>query len=123
MMNISGSVCKIIKKYGCTAKTDNRGKIQEIRAFIEPLRYKYKEYSDSKRHFAGCKRNGLYLFISAPETKLEAGTTVIHTQNHKYIVKRCETYFVKNCPVYVWAVLSQYGEALEDDYEPNRETG
>ncbi len=118
-MNILHSVGKIINRYGCAAAVENSGKLTQTRGFLQPLRYKNNEYADSLRHCAGEKKQGLYLFICTNEATLVPGSTVIEIKDCKYIVKRSETYFVSDCPVYKWAVLCRAAEALEDDYEPN----
>ncbi len=119
MMNISLSVSKIINRYGCDIVIDENGKNRSAKAFLQPLRHSNEHYAGSKRHLSGRKNLSSYLLFCTPDVSIKAGSTVIQTQNRKYIVKRCETYYVTDSPVYVWAVLEQYGEALEDDYEPN----
>lgn len=119
MMNISRSADKIIKRYGCSVTVENGDRSVSARAFVQPLRYRYRENAGGKRHISGRKKSSSFLFVGTADISLEADVSVIQMQGRKYIVKRCETYFVKDCPVYVWAVLSPFGAALEDDYEQN----
>lgn len=118
-MNILHSVGKIINRYGCTAFVENNGERVQIKALVQPIRYKNNEYADLVRLKAGGKKQGLYLLLCAPCGGLEAGKTVIETENGKYIVKRCEAYCVNDSTVYEWAVLCRCTDELEDDYEPN----
>lgn len=118
-MSIISAVGETIKRYGCRVCIKSKGNEAETSAFIEPLRYKNKVYVGGKYHFLGCDRIEKYLYIGPPEALLEENSSVIEMQNKKYIVKRCEIYYVHDRPVYVWAILLPYGKALEDDYESN----
>ena len=79
-------------------------------------------YVGGQYHYLGYKQSEKYLYIGSPEYELSENATVIEMHQQKYIVKRCETYYADNSPVYVWAILLPYGTALEDDYESDRET-
>lgn len=116
-MGIIASVGETIKRYGSKISVFSGGDTKISSAFIEPLRYKNKVYVGGQYHHLGLGRNEKYLYIGPPDLELEENASVIEMQNKKYIVKRCEIYYVSDRPVYVWAILLQYGEALEDDYE------
>ena len=116
-MSIFDSVLATINRYGSNISIDNNGENIKAKAFIEPLRYKNRIYVGGQYHVLGFRRTEKYLYIGSPEYKLIADTSVIELQGCKYIVKRCENYFVKNHCVYIWAILVPYGEVLEDDYE------
>ena len=117
MMGIFDYVSETIKRYGCNVSIENKGFCVKTKAFVEPLRYKNRVYVGGEYHHLGFRKTEKYLYVGCPENKLEANSCVIEMQNNKYIVKRCETYYVKDNPIYVWAILESYGELLEDDYE------
>lgn len=117
-MGIFNSVCETIKRYGSTVTIlDKGGKSTKTKAFVEPLRYKNKIYIGGQYHLLGLSENEKYLYIGLPENTLTANSSVIETHGRKYIVKRRETYYVTDSPVYVWAILAPFSQALEDDYE------
>lgn len=116
-MSIIASVGETIKRYGCSVKFVTGERTVNTKAFIEPLRYKNKVYVGGQYYYLGFKRSEKYLYIGSPEFKLTENSTVIEMYGQKYIVKRCETYYTNDRPVYVWAILLPYGTALEDDYE------
>lgn len=116
-MSIITAVGETIKRYGCSLSILTGEKRMNTNAFVEPLRYKNKVYVGGEYHYLGFKRSEKYLYIGSPEIVPEENSSVIEMQNKKYIVKRCETYYVHDRPVYVWAILLPYGSALEDDYE------
>ncbi len=116
-MGIISSVGETIKRYGCFVTISNGDDCIDTRAFIEPLRYKNRVYVGGQYHHLGYKRTEKYLYIGPPEFPLIENSSVIELHDNKYIVKRCEIYYVKDLPVYVWAILQPYGSALEDDYE------
>lgn len=118
-MGIFNSVGETIKRYGCSISIKNGEEYVNTKAFIEPLRYKNKVYVGGEYHHLGLRKTEKYLYIGPAEYELFEDRSVIEMNNSKYIVKRCETYYVKDCPIYVWAILLPYGEVLEDDYESN----
>lgn len=122
MMSIFNSVGETIKKYGSNVSITNDGQGVGAKAFVEPLRYKNKVYIGGEYHLLGCFKKEKYLFVGTPETTLDENSTVIEANGDKYIVKRCEKYYVKDIPVYVWAILQPHGEILEDDYDSDTET-
>ncbi len=116
-MSILSSVVETIKRYGCNIRIINGDDSIGTKAFVEPLRYKNRVYVGGQYHHLGYKRTEKYLYIGPPEFSLDENSSVIEMHNNKYIVKRCEIYYVKDLPIYVWAILQPYGSALEDDYE------
>ena len=118
-MSIIAAVGETIKRYGCSVTLLTGEKEVKTKAFVEPLRYKNKVYVGGQYHYLGYKQSEKYLYIGSPEYELSENATVIEMHQQKYIVKRCETYYADNSPVYVWAILLPYGTALEDDYESN----
>ncbi len=116
-MSIFSMVGDTIKRYGCDVSIKTGDKVVNTSAFVEPLRYKNKIYVGGEYHYVGFRRTEKYLYIGSPEYDLTENVSVIQMFDNKYIVKRCELYYVNNSPVYVWAILLPYGSASEDDYE------
>lgn len=116
-MSIITAVGETIKRYGCKVSIVTGEKKVKAKAFVEPLRYKNKVYVGGQYHYLGFKRSEKYLYIGSPEHELSENATVIEMHYRKYIVKRCEIYYIDDRPVYVWAILLPYGTELEDDYE------
>lgn len=122
-MSIFGSIKDTIKRYGNNITIVEGDKKNKTKAFVEPLRYKNRVYVGGKYRLLGLDRDEKYLYIGYAENSLKEQCSVIEMQDCKYIVKRCETYYVKDYPIYVWAILTPYGDDLEDDYESDREAG
>ena len=116
-MSILGSVKETIKRYGNSVVISEDGKTNNAKAFIEPLRYKNRVYVGGKYRLLGVDRDEKYLYVGFAEIPLREHCSVIEMKGSKYIVKRCETYYVKDYPIYVWAILAPYGDDLEDDYD------
>ena len=116
-MSIYGMVSDTIKRYGSSASVKTQGNTINTKAFIEPLRLKSKVYVGGERRLVGYDRTEKYLYIGLPEIALTENLTVIETAVGKYIVNRCEIYYVNDTPVYMWAILKTCGDDLEDDYE------
>ena len=116
-MSIFNCIGETIKKYGSTVKVKNGTQSINTKAFVEPLRYKNKIYIGGQCRSLGFYKSERYLYVGPAEHALTAESSVIETQGAKYIVKRSETYCVKDSPIYEWAILSPYGEVLEDEYD------
>lgn len=118
-MSIFAAVEETINRYGNSIRIRENGRNVNTKAFVEPLRYKNKVYVGGEYHRLGLRKSEKYLYIGLPCFDLTENRSVIEMKSRKYIVKRCETYYVKDRPVYVWAILLPYGAELEDDYESN----
>lgn len=122
-MSIYKMVADTIKRYGNKVEITTKNKTEHTKAFVEPLRYKNKIYVGDVKRLMGSDRTEKYLYVGLPENPLVENCSVIETAERKYIVNRCENYYVNDMPVYVWAILKAHGNDLEDDYEPDRKTG
>ena len=111
---VAGSIARL---GGEVAITDDS--CRRARAIVEPLRYRNRIYIGGEMHPLGKASREKYLFIGTPDISLQQNRSVIESVGGKYIVKRCETYFVRDKAVYVWAILTPYGESREDEYEPD----
>lgn len=122
-MSILNCVSGEIGRYGSRVTITQSGATVDTRAFLEPLRYRNKIYIGGEYHQLGSLRREKYLYVGKPAHRLIENESVIETQGSQYIVKRCETYFVKDTPIYEWAILVPYGEKREDDYDSDTTTG
>ena len=116
-MGILNSVAAMINRYGSAVTINNGGEITQTRAFVQPIRYKNKIYIGGEQQSLGALNRERYLYIGQPDVPLHANASVIESVGGKYIVKRCETYFVQDRPVYVWAIMVPFGARREDDYD------
>ena len=116
-MSIFNSVGETIKRYGSKVKIEHNGDTVNTSAFVEPLRYRNRIYIGGQYHVLGRNRREKYLYIGSANHRLVENKSVIETHGNKYIVKRSETYYIKDFPLYEWAILTPFGARAEDDYE------
>ncbi len=116
-MSLLNCVDREIGRYGMGIVIRQDGKSVRTRAFVEPLRYRNKIYIGGELRPLGFARREKYLYVGKSEHKLEENKSVIESSGGKYIVKRCETYFVRDTPVYEWAILVPYGDEREDEFD------
>ena len=116
-MSLLNCVDREIERYGSQVTICQGGKRVAARAFVEPLRYRNKIYIGGEYRPLGKLRREKYLYVGSASHRLEENHSVIESQGAQYIVKRCETYFVKDTPVYEWAIMVPCGAVREDDYE------
>ena len=121
-MSLLSCVDREIGRYGSSVTINQGGNRISTRAFLEPLRYRNKIYIGGEYRTLGFLRREKYLYVGKSIHRLVENKSVIETQDNKYIVKRCETYFVKDPPVYEWAILVPYGEEREDEYDTDTPT-
>lgn len=116
-MSINKMVSDTIKRYGTSVSISENEKNVKSYAFVEPLRYRNKIFVGNRYRLLGFDRTEKYLYVGLPENILTEKSTVIETAERKYIVNRCEMYYVNDSPVYMWAILKACGDNLEDDYD------
>lgn len=116
-MSLLNCVDREIDRYGSQVTICRDGERIEARAFVEPLRYRNKIYIGGEYRPLGKLRREKYLYVGSAAHRLEENHSVIETQGAQYIVKRCETYYVKDLPIYEWAILVPYGAGREDEYD------
>lgn len=104
-MNISS----VFEKYGrpasfCSKSGEN---IQEMKAFISPLRYKNKMYLYGVNTEIGYNSQGHYLYIGPPEPDLTAAEEggYISCLGDKYRIDRAEKVYKGNEVFYIWAII------------------
>ncbi|MBR1483341.1 MAG: hypothetical protein IJ598_10290 [Ruminococcus sp.] len=116
-MSLMGAVSHSISRFGGDVKVTSGGAVQNTRAIVEPIRYKNRIYIGGQQRSLGTLRREKFLYIGKPEVSLRENASVIESAGGKYIVKRCETYFVQDRAVYVWAILVPFGARREDEYD------
>ena len=116
-MSILNCVDREIGRYGSQITIAQQGTEISTRAFVEPLRYRNKIYIGGEYHHLGALSREKYLYVGKTAHRLIPNKSVIKAQGKQYIVKRCETYFVKDAPIYEWAILVPCGDRLEDSYD------
>ena len=116
-MSLMGAVSNSIAKFGGDVEVTQGSSSVRTRAIVEPLRYRNKIYIGGEQRSLGSLNRERYLYIGQPDVPLHANASVIESVGGKYIVKRCETYFVQDRPVYVWAIMVPFGARREDDYD------
>ncbi len=116
-MGIFDLATATIKRYGSDVLIETDGTAQSTKAFVQPLRYKNKVYVGGQYHLLGMYKKEKSLFIGSPDARLSENRSVITANAERFVVKRCETYYIQSTPIYVWAILEPYGDKLEDDYD------
>ncbi len=115
-MSIFNTVGETIRRYGSQVTITQNGDTISTSAFVEPLRYRNRIYIGGQHHTLGLNRRQKYLYIGSASHRLIENASVIEAQGSKYIVKRCETYRIKDYPLYEWAILLPMGDRTEDEY-------
>jgi len=109
-MSITKRIAELITRFGNDFTVRSGDDEIKTKAFIQPLRYKNKMYTDGEFLPQGYYDGGHYLFIGRPESRL--GDTLAEdaeltdARGKGYIVKRAEMYTFCDEPIYVWAIVT-----------------
>ncbi len=116
-MSLLNCVDREIGRFGSQVTICQGGQRIPARAFVEPLRYRNKIYIGGEYRPLGVAIREKYLYIGRPAYRLHENRSVIEAHGERYLVKRSETFFVRDLPVYEWAIMVPYGAEREDDYD------
>lgn len=121
-MDIKSSVSFLLQKAGETVNV-TIGTIPEtivqVKAIIQPMRYKNKLYVDMAWGNLGFKDTECFLYIGPPEvdfTGLEL-RSFVKTVDRAYCISRADRIRVEGETVYIWAVLTP--KIKENAYDLN----
>lgn len=111
-------ISDLIHRFGCEIKVENGQRTVKHCAFIQPLRYKNKLYLDGLSLTQGLYDSSYCLMIAPPELKLddplEDNIIECEAMGRRFTVKKSDTYFFQNKPLYLWAVLGNYNRTEVD---------
>ena len=110
-------VSKMINRYGrlCAIAPPEDSLTVSVKALINPLLYKNKQFLSDVYLPAGLIDKGMYLYVGEPRVSLEnfpVGTTV-RCGDDVFAIMRSEQYYVEDTALYTWAVLQLMGRSEE----------
>lgn len=112
-------ITDLITRFGCNISVSAGSSTDECRAFIQPLRYKNKLYLDGTSLTQGLYGGSYCLLIAPPDLRLDGAAEdyVIECKamNKRFTVKKTDTYYFNDTPLYLWAVLGEYNNSEEDE--------
>ena len=102
---------RFLKRYGRTAEfTAGVCKGSSISAMVTPLRYKNKMYLEGEFSTVGYVDGGHFLLIGEQLASGAEYGDQLKVSGQSYIVKKWDTIYLKETPVYSWAVLQLASE-------------
>lgn len=118
-MNTVSAVRQMLLKLGSDVAITQNGTIVKTKALIHPLFYKNKMYIDGHYLPQGYCDGGHYLYYGMPDMVFsepyEQITIDCPALNTAYRVKRAEVHLFQNKPVYIWAVITPCGKAVDSN--------
>lgn len=103
------NITSIFEKYGRSSAFVSKDgeKLNEMKAFISPLRYKNKMYLYGVNTEIGYNSQGHYLYIGPPTPDLTAAEDgeYISCLGEKYRIDRAEKVYKGDEVFYIWAVI------------------
>jgi hypothetical protein len=79
-----------------------------VKALVQPMRYKNKLYLENERNELGFKDGECFLYLGPAEVDFAGheNAVVISTADRKYNVSRADRISLKGTVQYIWAVLT-----------------
>ena len=107
---------QLMKKYArpCSLKTEQGETLFEMRAYINPLRYKNKMYLYGVNTEIGYNPEGYYLYIGPPDADVTNTEEYIECSEEKYRIDRGEKVYLKDEVLYIWAVVRKMTEEEDE---------
>ena len=103
------NIAPVFERYGRPAKFVSKDgtKLQEMSAFISPLRYKNKMYLYGVNTEIGYNSQGHYLYIGPPDPDLTQAqdSEYISCMGEKYRIDRAEKVYKGEDVFYIWAII------------------
>lgn len=110
-MAVNFTPYKLFQKMGLTMTiVIGGGDYEYFNAFLQPLRYKNKIYLSGVPTEIGYDHLSKYLLVAPPDSKLDlidGNTYVLQFDGAKYSVDHCEKVYLKQQPLYFWAIVSK----------------
>lgn len=116
-MSIAQRIGAEIRRRGSSVTVQNGENSICERALVQPLRRAESLWRGHESVPEGLLTQSGYLFIGTASCPLEENSTVIIADGRKYLVRRREKYVVGDESVYVRAILTEFGEIREDEFD------
>ena len=80
----------------------------DIKALVQPMRYKNKMYLEDERTELGTKNGECFLYLgpAEPDFSGKENQTVVRALNRNFSVSRADRITLKGITQYIWAVLT-----------------
>lgn len=108
---------KILDIYGSPTEIQILNKKYNVKAFIQPVRYKNKMYIDYDRTMIGTSNNSRFVYIgpAMPNITIVPFDIIIRSGGYEYSLKRADKIGFYDDTAYIWGILSLRVEG--DGYE------
>ena len=98
---------RALKRFGGEAIVTKMGQNYDIKAIIQPMRYKNKMFLDSQITPIGTVDESCFLYLGPPDVYLEENSPVcnIHFNGLRFMVVKTELLFFGGQHILNWAIL------------------
>ena len=98
----------ILQGYGSLVTVREGESARTFRALVQPVTEKGWQATRKVIETLGKIQKGQYVYIGPADVELRAGQR-LEVQGEKFLVRRCETQYLADEAVYVWALLVKAG--------------
>ena len=98
----------ILQGYGSLVTVRDGQSARTFRALVQPVTEKGWQATRKVIETLGKVQKGQYVYIGPADVELRTGQR-LETQGEEFLVRRCETRYLADEAVYVWALLVKAG--------------
>ena len=102
------TVKKIMARYGTDLTVTSGSEVKQVRGFFRAVNSRSWQSVESEASLLGEVTRGQYAYIGPPDVEVREGDTIALGEK-VYLLRRVETYWYGNQPVYLWGMCVEKG--------------
>lgn len=99
----------LLSRYGMDMTVDGKGGSRIVRGFFRAVHSQSWQRAEVAAGPLGEVPRGQYVYLGPVSAKVKEGDTV-RFKEENYVLRRVETYYFGNAPIYQWALAVREGE-------------
>lgn len=101
-------ITKAMARYGTDMELVRRTEVTSLRGFFHPLSTNSWQGIAGQAQLLGEISQGRYLYMGPGDVEVLEGDMILLGEGH-YLVRRSETFYYQNQPIYRWALCVESG--------------
>lgn len=103
-------IAGMMERFGVLTRFETRSGTSSLKTFFQLVTSKNWQNMDRMVPTGGEIPRGQYLMIAPPWAQVEAADRIV-VKGHSYTVRRADTIYYRDEPLYIWALCVEGGDA------------